>query len=94
MSRIYDTGRANPSKGHGDVIKDQLEKWQHHREERIAKVTDFTTKNSTLRKSSSNFYEQAAKEFVIWAALKWVGPEGGASWMYGYNAESVLGALV
>lgn len=70
-----------------------LEKWQEHRLARIAKVMDFTSKNGRLRKSSPHFYEQAAKEWVVWAGFKFTGEEGGAQWMYSYNAESVMGAL-
>jgi 2-polyprenyl-6-methoxyphenol hydroxylase-like FAD-dependent oxidoreductase len=79
-----------------DQSKSLLElftKWEHHRFDRIAKVIDFTTKNGTLRKSSPHIYEQAAKEWLIWAAFKWMGPEGGAKWMYSYCAESVLAAI-
>jgi hypothetical protein len=65
--------------------------WNSHRQRRIAKVMDFTTKNGDLRKSSPHFYEQAAKEWIIWAVFKWAGPDGGAGWMYEYPAESVLG---
>ncbi|KAK9427796.1 hypothetical protein V1505DRAFT_395789 [Lipomyces doorenjongii] len=74
-------------------LPDVVSKWEHHRHARIAKVVDFTTKNGDLRKSSPHYYEQAAKEWIIWATFKFMGPEGGAHWMYAYNAESVLGAL-
>jgi 2-polyprenyl-6-methoxyphenol hydroxylase-like FAD-dependent oxidoreductase len=70
-----------------------IAKWEKHRLARIQKVVEFTTKNGSLRKSSPHFYEQAAKEWLMWAVFKWMGPEGGANWMYSYNAESVLGAL-
>ncbi|KAK9311374.1 hypothetical protein V1524DRAFT_442627 [Lipomyces starkeyi] len=66
---------------------------EHHRIDRIVKVVNFTTKNGDLRKSSPHYYEQVAKEWIIWATFKFMGPEGGAHWMYAYNAESVLGAL-
>lgn len=68
--------------------------WNTHRQSRVKKVLDFTTKNGTLRKSSPHFYEQAAKEWVMWAMFKWTGPEGGVHWMYEYNAESIKAALV
>jgi 2-polyprenyl-6-methoxyphenol hydroxylase-like FAD-dependent oxidoreductase len=76
-----------------DTLAKMFQKWQTHRAARIAKVMDFTSKNGNLRKSSPHVYEQAAKEWVVWAALKFRGPEGGAEWMYSYSAESVLGAL-
>jgi 2-polyprenyl-6-methoxyphenol hydroxylase-like FAD-dependent oxidoreductase len=69
-------------------------KWNAHRHERVAKVIAFTTKNGTLRKSSPHFYEQAAKEWLVWAMFKWVGPEAGMQWMYQYNPEIVRAALV
>jgi hypothetical protein len=61
---------------------------------RVAKVLDFTTKNGTLRKSNPHFYEQAAKEWLIWAAFKFMGSERGAQWMYQYSAESVRADFV
>jgi hypothetical protein len=75
-----------------DTLPKTFQKWQTHRAARIAKVMDFTGKNGYLRKSSPHVYEQAVKEWVVWAAFKFMGPEGGAEWMYSYNAESVLGA--
>lgn len=77
-----------------DKLPEIITKWEQHRFARIAKVIDFTTKNGDIRKSSNHFYEQAAKEWLIWAMFKFMGPEGGAQWMYSYNAESVLSALV
>lgn len=68
--------------------------WNEHRHARVAKVMDFTTKNGTLRKSSPHFYEQAAKEWLMWATFKWAGPEAGTRWMYEYSAESVRAAFV
>ena len=44
--------------------------WNVHRQARVAKVIDFTSKKGTLRKSSPHFYEQAAKEWVMWAMFK------------------------
>lgn len=70
------------------------ERWNTHRHVRVAKVIDFTTKNGTLRKSSPHFYEQAAKEWLMWAMFKWTGPEAGMRWMYEYNAESVRADFV
>lgn len=77
-----------------EKLPEIISKWEQHRFARIAKVIDFTTKNGDMRKSSNHFYEQAAKEWLIWAMFEFMGPEGGAHWMYTYNAESVLGALV
>ena len=94
MSRIHEPNPEDLAKDASVFIGDQVTKWQNHRGERITKVVDFTTKNGNLRKSSAHVYEQAAKEWVVWAAFKWMGPEAGARWMYGYNAESVLSALV
>ena len=71
-----------------------MSKWNAHRHARVAKVLDFTTKNGTLRKSSPHFYEQAGKEWLIWAVFKFMGSEGGAQWMYQYSAESVRADFV
>ena len=68
--------------------------WNAHRHARVQKVIDFTTQNGALRKSSAHFYEQAAKEWLMWAMFKWEGPEGGVRWMYEYSATSVRAALV
>ena len=75
-------------------LVDLTSKWNAHRHARISKVLDFTTKNGSLRKSSPHYYEQAAKEWIIWAALKFRGSEGGAQWMYEYSAEDVRADLV
>ncbi|KAK6435126.1 hypothetical protein LTR95_008691 [Oleoguttula sp. CCFEE 5521] len=70
-----------------------LAQWNRHRHERVAKVLDFTSKNGKLRKSSPHLYAHIAKEWLMWAAFKWMGPEGGAQWMYQYAAESVRSVL-
>ena len=75
-------------------LKYLTSKWDAHRHARLVKVHDFTTKNGTMRKSSPHFYEQAAKEWILWAQFKWMGPEGGVKWMYQYNAESVRADFV
>jgi 2-polyprenyl-6-methoxyphenol hydroxylase-like FAD-dependent oxidoreductase len=82
-----------PEFGNAKPLTELIHKWEQHRFSRISRVVDFTTKNGTLRKSSPHFYEQAAKEWIVWAAFKWMGPEGGAQWMYSYNAECILGTL-
>ena len=69
-------------------------RWNAHRQARIAKVMDFTSKNGTLRMSSPHFYEQAAKEWLMWAMFKWMGPEAGVKWMYSYSAECVRADFV
>jgi 2-polyprenyl-6-methoxyphenol hydroxylase-like FAD-dependent oxidoreductase len=88
---------ATSKSGHVEltaVRAEKLDKWQRHRQERVAKVLDFTTKNGNQRKATSHLYEQAAKEWLMWASMKFAGPTGGARWLYGYNAESVLSDLV
>lgn len=69
-------------------------RWNSHRQARVAKVIDFTSKNGTLRKSSPHFYEQAAKEWLMWAMFKWAEPEAGMQWMYEYNGEIVRAEFV
>ncbi|KAG4277777.1 hypothetical protein FPRO04_07020 [Fusarium proliferatum] len=93
LGRLSDLRLAHPGGSHKLFAGEILEKWQRHRQDRIVKVLDFTSKNGTLRKSSPHAYEQAAKEWIIWAALKFMGPEAGAKWLYSYNAENVLGVI-
>ncbi|KAK5991440.1 FAD-dependent monooxygenase nodY2-like protein [Cladobotryum mycophilum] len=94
MCRVYSILMVDSSNNPGDVISDQLTKWERHRQERIAKVLDFTTNNGTLRKASPSVYVQTAKEWMIWAIFKFIGSGAGTNWLYTYNAENVLGALV
>lgn len=93
LGRLSDLHLAHPGGSHKLFAGEILEKWQRHRQDRIVKVLDFTSKNGTLRKSSPHAYEQAAKEWIIWAALKLMGPEAGAKWLYSYNVENVLGVI-
>ena len=85
---------SNSGKATGDAQRSAvIAAWNTHRHARVAKVMDFTSKNGSLRKSSPHFYEQAAKEWVLWAMFKWTGPELGVQWMYKYAAESVRAAF-
>ncbi|KAJ4251031.1 hypothetical protein NW762_011681 [Fusarium torreyae] len=93
LGRLHNLHLAHPEGSHELFAGDTLEKWQRHRQDRIVKVLDFTSKNGTLRKSSPHAYEQAAKEWIIWAAFKLMGAEAGAKWLYTYNAENVLGVI-
>lgn len=70
-----------------------VQAWEVHRFARVKKVVDFTTKNGDLRNSSPHFYDQAAKEWLIWAMFKLMGDEGDARWMYRDNAETVRAVL-
>lgn len=71
LVRVYAADSASTS------LDELFKAWEGHRMARIAKVIDFTTKNGNLRKASPHFYEQAAKEWLIWAMFKWMG-QGGA----------------
>ncbi|KAF4956886.1 hypothetical protein FGADI_3489 [Fusarium gaditjirri] len=93
LERIHDAHVTHSSSDHKSLSKDTLDKWQRHRQDRIVRVMDFTSKNGTLRKSSPHAYEQAAKEWILWAAFKFMGAEAGAKWLYTYNAEDVLGVV-
>jgi hypothetical protein len=61
--------------------------------ERIGKVMAFTTRGGAVRKSNLGPYEQMSKEWLLWLAFKWIGPEGGAKWIYTYNPESILAEI-
>jgi 2-polyprenyl-6-methoxyphenol hydroxylase-like FAD-dependent oxidoreductase len=74
-------------------LPDLITKWEHHRQDRIARIADFTARNGKLRKSSQNVYARVAKECLIWAALKLMGPEGGAAWIFSYTPEDIPAIL-
>jgi len=60
---------------------------------RIQQVLDFTNRSGAMRKSNLTPYEQMAKEWLLWMNFKWVGPDGGAKWMYEYQTEDLLAKL-
>ncbi|KAK6428560.1 hypothetical protein LTR95_015294 [Oleoguttula sp. CCFEE 5521] len=84
---------SKPEHGEDVDVNRILAQWNDHRHARVAKVLDFTSKNGKLRKSSPHLFEHIAKEWLMWAAFKWMGPEGGAQWMYEYAAEAVRSVL-
>jgi 2-polyprenyl-6-methoxyphenol hydroxylase-like FAD-dependent oxidoreductase len=88
LARTY-----SPDFNQATDLSDLIRKWEHHRQDRITKITDFTATNGRLRKSSSHVYEQVAKEWIIWAALKIKGPQGGGAWIFSYTPEDVLAAI-
>lgn len=45
-------------------------KWEHHRQDRVVKMTDLTRQSGRLRKSSTYVCKKVAREWIIWAALK------------------------
>lgn len=51
-----------------------------HDHDHVAKGLDFTSEIGNLRKSAPHFYEQAAKERLMWTMSKWTGPEAGVQW--------------
>ncbi|KAK9311239.1 hypothetical protein V1524DRAFT_443146 [Lipomyces starkeyi] len=67
----YVLARVLASDFNANNLPDIVSNWEHHR---------------IVSKSSPHYYEQAAKEWIIWATFKFMGPEGGAHWI-------VLGAL-
>ena len=73
-------------------LAELLPKWEAHRMARIQTVTQFTSTNSDMRKPLS-YYQMVIQEWIIWAYLKYTGPEAGLQWLYQYNAENVLGVL-
>jgi 2-polyprenyl-6-methoxyphenol hydroxylase-like FAD-dependent oxidoreductase len=70
-----------------------LSKWERHRMARIEKVSAFTSRGGAMRKANLSAVEQMVKEWVLWVVFWWVGPGGGAEWMYEYCGESVLGDI-
>ncbi|KIW00075.1 uncharacterized protein PV09_08417 [Verruconis gallopava] len=74
--------------------KAYLAAWGTHRTQRVAKILDVTNKSAASRRSSTSWIEKEVKEWIIWAALKWMGPDAGAGWLFGYAAESVKSHFV
>jgi 2-polyprenyl-6-methoxyphenol hydroxylase-like FAD-dependent oxidoreductase len=70
-----------------------LEKWQAHRQARVAEVHAFTTRGGDVRKSAPGLVVTYVKEWVLWGIFKWWGPTGGLRWLYEYKGEDVIGAL-
>lgn len=74
-------------------LSDLIMKWEHHRQDRITKITDFTNQSGRMRKPSTHVYEQVAKEWIIWATLKIKGPQAGSEWIFSYNPENILAVI-
>ena len=54
---------------------------------------EYTGRNSSLRQPGESYIRQAAKEWIVWAAFKYMGPQAQLQWLYEYNAENILGVL-
>ncbi|GAD96299.1 kynurenine 3-monooxygenase [Paecilomyces variotii No. 5] len=63
--------------------------WQDHRKDRLILVKNLADLSGRLRTPDSALV-QFAKEWVMWANMKWTGPMGNMKWLNGYNAEDVL----
>ena len=70
-----------------------LGRWEVHRQERLEKVKEFTNRNASLRDPGRSQLRQSMKEYVVWGAFKYMGPSAGMEWLYGYNAEDIIGIL-
>lgn len=88
LARVY-----SPGFNQATDLSDLIAKWEHHRQERVVKITKYTSQNGKMRKSSRYVCEQMAKEWMIWAALKVKGPQAGNGWIFSYNPEDVLAAI-
>lgn len=67
--------------------------WETHRKARMEKVKVFTQRNASLRHPARSWFKQTLKEYLLWGAFKYMGPSAGLQWLYGYNAEEMVGML-
>jgi 2-polyprenyl-6-methoxyphenol hydroxylase-like FAD-dependent oxidoreductase len=67
--------------------------WEKHRQERLEMVKDFTNRNASLRDPGRGYLRQKIKEYIVWGVFKYMGPSAGVEWLYGYNAEDIVGIL-
>ncbi|GAM38855.1 salicylate hydroxylase [Talaromyces pinophilus] len=88
LARAY-----SPDFNQATDLSDLITKWEHHRQDRVGKITVFTSQSGRMRRPSTYVYEQVAKEWIIWAALKIRGPQAGGEWIFSYNPEDVLAAI-
>jgi 2-polyprenyl-6-methoxyphenol hydroxylase-like FAD-dependent oxidoreductase len=68
--------------------------WEAHRREHLQRVVKYAQFVENTRKPSPNYLLQKIKEWRTWAVLKYSGEEGLAGWMYRYNGETEIGALL
>lgn len=88
LARAY-----SPDFSQATDLSDLILKWEHHRQDRVGKITEFTSQSGRMRKPSTYALERVAKEWIIWAALKIRGPQAGGGWIFSYNPEDVLAAI-
>lgn len=71
---------------HLDLSSD-LAAWQAHRQERVTKVREFTSRGGDIRKATPGHIQMMIKESLMWGYFHVKGKEGGYSWLYGHRAE-------
>lgn len=75
------------------TLRDNLQVWETHRQQRISQILAYTIQAGNIRKRSSGMM-QVFKEWTIWAMFKmYEFGSGGPAWIYTYNAEDILGIL-
>lgn len=86
----YVLGRLNLPDSTASGLSVNLRQWETHRMQRISHILDYTIRAGNIRKRSSGMM-QVFKEWTIWAMFKFYEYHGGGpSWIYNYNAESIL----
>lgn len=70
-----------------------LKIWENHRRDRLVRVKEFTGRNNSLRDPGRSYLRQIVKEYAVWGAFKYLGPSAGVEWLYGYDAENIIGIL-
>lgn len=73
--------------------KELLERRCSHRKDRVKQLHDFNSRNGALMASGSLYFQQALKEWAIWATLKLLGPGARVEWFYSHHCEDILAAF-
>jgi len=66
-----------------------LQKWQTHRMERVDRVTAFTARSGSTRKSWNPLI-QWVKEWILWGVFYFFSGLNWSAWMYEYDGVKVL----
>lgn len=67
-----------------------LEHWDAHRRERVARITAYTMGNEKRLRMTFTPFMQTVREWMMWIMFRFVMPkDGGLAWLYGYRWESM-----
>ncbi|KAJ9614301.1 hypothetical protein H2200_002437 [Cladophialophora chaetospira] len=74
-------------------LREKLQRWETHRQDRIRQILEYTIRAGNIRKRSSGMMK-VLKEWTIWATFKLYEFQGGGpGWIYNYSAENILSII-